>query len=51
MAKAIQSTVGEIGEVIERERIDCDWFHGGSLTVARSQPQLARLESELERMR
>jgi glycine/D-amino acid oxidase-like deaminating enzyme len=50
MALAIQSTVGEIGEVIEREQIDCDWLHGGSLTVARSQPQLARLKAELERL-
>jgi glycine/D-amino acid oxidase-like deaminating enzyme len=51
MAQAIQSTVGEIGEVIAEEQIDCDWFHGGSLTVARSRPQLVRLNTELERLR
>ena len=51
MAEAIQRTVAEIGQVVEREGIDCDWFHGGSLTVARSEPQLARLKSELEHLR
>ncbi len=51
MAEAIQRTVAEIGRVVEGEGIDCDWFHGGSLTVARSEPQLARLKAELERLR
>ena len=51
MARAIQATVGEIGEVVELEQIACDWCHGGSLTVAQSEPQLARLRSELERER
>ena len=51
MSQAIQATVAEIGEVVAREGIDCDWHHGGSLTVARNQPQLDRLRSELERER
>jgi glycine/D-amino acid oxidase-like deaminating enzyme len=51
MSRAIQATVGEIGSVVARERIDCDWRQGGSLTVARNQPQLDRLRSELERER
>jgi glycine/D-amino acid oxidase-like deaminating enzyme len=51
MAAAIQGTVAEIGQVVEREQIECDWFQGGSLTVARSEPQLARLKSGLERLR
>lgn len=51
MAAAIQRTVSEIGTAIEREQIDCDWFHGGTLTVARSRAQLARLGAELERLR
>jgi glycine/D-amino acid oxidase-like deaminating enzyme len=51
MAHAIQSTVAEVGQVVEREQIDCHWFHGGSLNVARGQPQLARLAAELERLR
>ena len=51
MSHAIQATVAEIGEVIAREHIDCDWLHGGSLTLARNEPQLDRLRSELERER
>jgi glycine/D-amino acid oxidase-like deaminating enzyme len=51
MSRAIQATVGEIGEVVAREQIECDWCHGGSLTVARNEPQLARLRAELERER
>lgn len=47
MAAAIQATVAEVGEVIAREGIDCDWAHGGSLTLARSEPQLARRRAEL----
>jgi glycine/D-amino acid oxidase-like deaminating enzyme len=51
MLRAIQATVSEIGEVVAAERIDCDWRQGGSLTVARNQPQLERLRSALERER
>ena len=51
MSNAIQATVAEIGEAVAREGIDCDWHHGGSLTVARNEPQLARLASELRRER
>jgi glycine/D-amino acid oxidase-like deaminating enzyme len=46
MLRAIQDTVGEIGAVVAREGIDCDWQHGGSLTVAQSEIQLARLRAE-----
>ncbi|MGA2013707.1 MAG: FAD-binding oxidoreductase [Solirubrobacteraceae bacterium] len=45
MVAAIQQTVGEIGAVIAREGIDCDWKHGGTLTVAQTPPQLARLRA------
>ena len=45
MAAAIQATVAEVGEAIEREAIDCDYKHGGSLTVAQSETQLARLRA------
>jgi glycine/D-amino acid oxidase-like deaminating enzyme len=51
MSGAIQTAVTEIGEVVVREKIDCDWRQGGSLAVARNQPQLARLRSELEHER
>jgi len=45
MAAAIQATVGEIGAVVAREQIDCDWHHGGTLTVAQSPVQLERLHA------
>ncbi len=51
MARAIQETVGEVGAVIEREQIGCDWKHGGSLTVAQNQVQLDRLQGEAENQR
>jgi glycine/D-amino acid oxidase-like deaminating enzyme len=47
MLQAIQATVGEIGQVVEREEIDCDWRHGGSLNVAQNVTQRARLEAAL----
>ena len=47
MEHAINATVGEIGAVIARESIDCDWQQGGSLTVAQNERQLERLHAEL----
>ncbi|MDQ6816887.1 MAG: FAD-binding oxidoreductase [Actinomycetota bacterium] len=46
MARAIQATVAEIGRVVSDEAIECDWHHGGSLAVAQSETQLARLHAE-----
>ncbi len=43
MAAAIQATVEKVGAVVEREAIDCDFELGGSLVVAQSETQLARL--------
>ncbi|MGH2915840.1 MAG: NAD(P)/FAD-dependent oxidoreductase [Solirubrobacteraceae bacterium] len=48
MQAAIQATVGEIGEVVAREAIECDWRHGGTLIVAQSQTQLRRLLAAAE---
>ncbi len=48
MARAIQATVGEVGAVVQREGIDCDYVHGGSLTVAQSDTQMARLRTAFE---
>ncbi len=45
MVRAIQQTVDEIGAAVERESIDCDWKHGGTLRVAQSDTQLARLRA------
>ena len=46
MVRAIQQTVEEVGTVVAREDIDCDWQHGGSLTVAQSDIQLERLRAQ-----
>ncbi len=48
MLRAIDATVGEIGAVVAREEIDCDWKQGGSLVVAQNPTQLARLRTMLE---
>ena len=47
MTTAIQATVDEVGAVVEREGIECDFLKGGTLTLARSQPQLQRLRDGL----
>src|SRR4051795_6340934 len=41
--RAIQETVDEVGAACAREGIDCDFVKGGSLTVAQTEPQIARL--------
>ena len=46
MTLAIQATVGEVGAVVTREGIDCDFVQAGTLAVARSQPQLDRLRAQ-----
>ena len=51
MERAINAAVGEIGEAVAREGIDCDWHQGGSLTVAQTDPQMHRLRAELARER
>jgi glycine/D-amino acid oxidase-like deaminating enzyme len=51
MVKAIQETVDEIGAAVEREGIDCDWKHGGTLLAAQSGTQLARLRAAAARER
>jgi glycine/D-amino acid oxidase-like deaminating enzyme len=42
---AAQQTVDEVGSACAREQIDCDFVKGGSLTVAQTAPQLARLRT------
>jgi glycine/D-amino acid oxidase-like deaminating enzyme len=46
MARAIGDTIREVGDVVAREGIDCDFHRGGTLAVATSKPQLARLRHE-----
>jgi len=49
--RAMADAVREIGGVIGDEGIDCGWLHGGSLLVATSAPQVARLHEAVERRR
>ena len=44
-------TVDEIGEVARREAIDCAFVKGGTLTLATTEPQRARLERDLDEAR
>ncbi len=46
MTLAIQATVDEVGAVVAREGIDCDFVKGGTLALAHSEPQLARLRAK-----
>src|SRR6185437_4792063 len=48
MVRAIQQTVEEVGAVVAVENIECDWKHGGTVTVAQSDTQLTRLREMVE---
>jgi glycine/D-amino acid oxidase-like deaminating enzyme len=39
------ATIAEIGQVIAAEQIECGFAHGGSLTIAYSEPQRRRLQA------
>jgi glycine/D-amino acid oxidase-like deaminating enzyme len=45
---ALRDGVTELDEIARSEGIDCDYERGGSLTLARSAVQAARLHSQLE---
>ncbi|MFT4123745.1 MAG: FAD-binding oxidoreductase [Microbacteriaceae bacterium] len=47
MRRAMVDTVAEVGRVVAAEGIDCDWAHGGTLTIARSAAQLERARAEI----
>lgn len=47
MRAAMRDTVVEVGGVAAAELIDCDFSFGGTLTLARSAVQLARLRAEV----
>jgi glycine/D-amino acid oxidase-like deaminating enzyme len=49
--RAMADAVAGIGRVIADESIDCGWLHGGSLLVATSAPQVARLHEAVARRR
>jgi glycine/D-amino acid oxidase-like deaminating enzyme len=49
--RAMADAVAEIGQVVAMEDIDCGWLHSGSLMVATSAPQVARLHEAIARRR
>lgn len=42
MQRTMHATVGVIGDVVAEHGIDCDWSHGGTVYLARSDVQAAR---------
>lgn len=51
LRRAMQDTVDEVGRRSSQEGIDCQFKKGGTLVVARSPAQLARLRAELDELR
>lgn len=51
LQRALFSTVDEVGRVAAAEGIDCDYAKGGTLVLARTPAQLARLRAEVEEER
>jgi glycine/D-amino acid oxidase-like deaminating enzyme len=51
MQRAMFETVNEIGRVVDREGINCDWANGGYVSVARNDAQLARARAEVANWR
>ena len=54
-ARAVQlamfTTVDEVGDVVSREGIDCDYLKAGELWFAANNGQLGRVREQVERMR
>ncbi|WP_234346415.1 NAD(P)/FAD-dependent oxidoreductase [Cellulomonas timonensis] len=46
MRAAMRDTVVEVGGVAAAEGIDCDFAYGGTVTLARNEPQLERVRQE-----
>jgi glycine/D-amino acid oxidase-like deaminating enzyme len=47
MYAAMVHNITEIARVIDIEKIDCDWTHGGTLVAARNSVQVARAKAEV----
>ena len=47
MRQAMIDTVDEVGRVTDAEGIDCDYVKGGTVSFARSRPQLLRARAEI----
>lgn len=45
MEQPLIETVSEVGRVVAAEGIDCDWAHGGTITLARTPRQLRAARS------
>ncbi|CAN5262125.1 FAD-dependent oxidoreductase [soil metagenome] len=48
MRAAMRDTVVEVGGVAAAEEIACDFAYGGTVSLARSRPQLARLSADAD---
>lgn len=48
---AMNSTVLEIGDFIDEHGIECGWTRSGTVTLARNEPQVGRLRSEIDHAR
>jgi len=48
MQRTMDDIITEIGQVIEAEKIDCDWKHGGILSAVLSDVQLERATAEMQ---
>ncbi|MEV1145181.1 FAD-binding oxidoreductase [Micromonospora sp. NPDC049799] len=51
MQRAMHATVAEVGRVVAAEGIDCDWAYGGTVTLARTGPQLERARAAVAEAR
>lgn len=51
MYRTMQQTVDEVGRVVAAEGIECHWAKGGSITLARSRPQLERAKAAVAEAR
>jgi glycine/D-amino acid oxidase-like deaminating enzyme len=49
--RAMQNTVAEVGRVVTSEQLEADWALGGTITLARSRPQLERAREEVDEAR
>jgi glycine/D-amino acid oxidase-like deaminating enzyme len=49
--RTMLAAVGDLGKTIEREDIDCDWAHAGTVVLARSQVQMKRAVAEVAHAR
>ncbi len=45
--RTMHATVAEVARVVTTEALDADWALGGTITLARSQPQLTRARAEV----